>query len=59
MIKWTGLSPDLVAKIQLPVFEKTLSERDLQATIDLAAKYKMIPRPFKASEVISPVAPKA
>ncbi|MGB7951793.1 MAG: ABC transporter substrate-binding protein [Candidatus Binatia bacterium] len=59
MIKWTGLSPDLVAKIQLPVFEKTLSERDLQATIDLAAKYKMIPRPFKASEVISPLAPKA
>jgi hypothetical protein len=43
----------------LPVFEKGLSEKDLQATIDLTAKYKMIARPFKAAEVISDVAPKA
>jgi len=58
MIKWTGLNADLAGKIQLPVFEKTISEKDLQATIDLAAKYKMIPRSFPASAVISRLAPK-
>lgn len=59
MIKWTGLNADLVGKIQLPVFEKAISEKDLQGTIDLAAQYKMIPRSFPASAVISPLAPKA
>ena len=59
MIKWTGLSPDLAAKIVLPVYEKAVSEKDLQATIDLTAKYKMIRRPFSAGAVISPLVPKA
>jgi NitT/TauT family transport system substrate-binding protein len=56
MVKWAGLKPDLAAKIGLPVFEKTLSEKDLQATIDLTAKYKMIRRPFKARGIISDLA---
>src|SRR5437867_7507915 len=30
MIKWAGLNPDLAAKIGLPGFEKTISEKDLQ-----------------------------
>ena len=58
MIKWAGLKPELAAKIGLPVFEKTLSEKDLQATIALTVKYKLIPKGFKAREVISDLAPK-
>ena len=58
MIKWAGLSPDLAGKIQLPVFEKEISEKDLQATIDLTRKYKLISRSIKAREVISDLAPK-
>lgn len=59
MVKWAGLKPDLAAKIGLPIFEKALSEKDLQATIDLTAKYKMISRAFNAREIISEAAPKA
>jgi NitT/TauT family transport system substrate-binding protein len=58
MVKWAGLSPDLAGKIGLPVFEKGLSEKDLQSTIDLTLKYKLIPKPIKAREVISELAPK-
>ena len=56
MVKWAGLNPDLAGKIGLPTFDKRISEKDLQATIDLTAKYKMIPRPFKAGQVISSLA---
>ena len=56
--KWTGLKPDLAGKIPLPVFEKGVSEKDLQVTIDLTQKYKLIPRAFKARDVISDLAPK-
>ena len=59
MIKWSGLSPDMVGKIGYPLFEKGLSEKDLQVTIDLTLKYKMIPRALKARDVISDIAPKA
>ena len=53
MIKWTGLDADLTKKVALPVFEKGISEKDVQVTIDLAYKYKLIARAFKAKEVIS------
>jgi NitT/TauT family transport system substrate-binding protein len=59
MIKWAGLNPDMVGKIGLPLFDKSVSEKDLQITIDLTQKYKMIPRAIKARDVISDVAPKA
>jgi NitT/TauT family transport system substrate-binding protein len=59
MIKWAGLNPELAGKIGLPVFEKGVSEKDLQATIDLTLKYKLIPKAFKAREVISDLAPKS
>jgi NitT/TauT family transport system substrate-binding protein len=59
MVKWAGLNPDLAGKIGLPAFEKGVSEKDLQVTIDLTHKYKLIPRAFKAREVISELAPKA
>jgi NitT/TauT family transport system substrate-binding protein len=59
MIKWAGLHPDMVGKIGLPLFEKTVSEKELQVTIDLTQKYKMIPRSIKARDVISDLAPKS
>ena len=58
MIKWSGLSPAMVGKIGLPLFEKTVSEKDVQVTIDLTYKYKMISRQLKARDVISNIAPK-
>jgi NitT/TauT family transport system substrate-binding protein len=58
MVKWAGLNPDLAGKIGLPVFEKGIAEKDLQATIDLTLKYKLIAKAFKAREVISDLAPK-
>ena len=59
MIKWAGLNPTLAGKIGLPIFEKSIAEKDLQATIDLTQKYKMISRSIKARELISDLAPKA
>jgi NitT/TauT family transport system substrate-binding protein len=59
MIKWAGLKPDMVGKMGLPLFEKALSEKDIQVTIDLTYKYKLITRPLKARDVISNLAPKA
>ena len=47
MVKWAGLNPDLAGKIGLPVFEKGISEKDVQATIDLTQKYKLISRSSK------------
>ena len=58
MVKWAGLNPDLAGKIGLPVFEKGVSEKDLQSTIDLTLKYKLIPKPLNARDVISDLAPK-
>jgi NitT/TauT family transport system substrate-binding protein len=55
MVKWAGLKPELAAKIGLPVFEKTISEKDVQATIDLTQKYKLITKSIKARDVISDV----
>ena len=56
MIKWAGLNPDLAKKIGLPLFEKGISETDLQATIDLTQKYKLIGKGIKARDVISDIA---
>jgi NitT/TauT family transport system substrate-binding protein len=58
MIKWSGLSPEMVGKIGYPQFEKSLSEKDVQVTIDLSVKYKLIPRAIKARDVISDIAAK-
>lgn len=57
--KWTGLPPELAAKITLPVYDKAISEKDLQTTINLSQKYKLISRAINATEVISDLAPKA
>ena len=59
MIKWAGLNPDMVGKIGLPQFERAILEKDVQVTMDLTYKYKMISRPLKAREVLSDLARKA
>ena len=41
MIKWAGLNPDLVGKIGLPVFEKGVSEKDLQVDHRFDAKVQI------------------
>lgn len=56
MVKWSGLSSDLATKIGLPLFEKAVSEKDVQVTIDLTYKYKMISKAFKARDVLSDLA---
>lgn len=58
MVKWAGLKPELADKIGLPVFDKGVSAKDLQSTIDLTRKYKLIAKPIKAQDVISDLAPK-
>jgi len=58
MIKWAGLNPDMVGKIGLPEFEKGINEKDVQTTIDLTYKYKMISKSLKAKDVISDLARK-
>jgi NitT/TauT family transport system substrate-binding protein len=58
MAKWSGLSAALAGRISFPVFDTGLSEQDLQVTIDLTHRYKLIARPFKAREVMSELAPK-
>ena len=50
--------PMAAGRIGFPVFETGLSEQDLQGTIDLTHKYKLIARPFKAREMMSELAPK-
>ena len=59
MIKWAGLNPDFAGKIGIPLFEKNIPEKDLQVTIDLSYKYKMISKPIKARDVINELARKA
>jgi len=59
MIKWAGINPDFVGKIGLPQFEKAIAEKDLQVTMDLTYKYKMISRPLTAKDVLSDLAKKA
>jgi len=58
MVKWAGLNAELAGKIGLPMFEKEVSEKDIQATIDLTQKYKLISKSIKASDVVSDVARK-
>lgn len=58
MIKWAGLNPDMIGKIGLPLFEKAVDEKDVQVTMDLTYKYKMISRALKAKDVLSDLARK-
>jgi len=59
MIKWAGLNPDFAGKIGLPLFEKGVSPKDIQVTMDLTYQYKMISRALKAKDVLSDLAKKS
>ena len=59
MIKWAGLNPDFAGRIGLPLFEKAVNEKDVQVTMDLTYKYKMISCALKAKDVLSDLARKA
>jgi NitT/TauT family transport system substrate-binding protein len=56
LVKWTGLDPDMAGKIVWPVFETGISEQDLQTTIDLTQRYRLISRSIAARDVISDLA---
>jgi NitT/TauT family transport system substrate-binding protein len=56
--QFTKLEPSLVARMARITFGETLSARDIQPLIDLAYKYKSIPKTFDAQELISPYAVK-
>lgn len=59
MGKWVGLPTDMAGKVGWPLFEKGIAEQDVQMTIDLTLRYTMIARSFKASQIISELAPRA
>jgi NitT/TauT family transport system substrate-binding protein len=56
MAKWTGLDANVIKRVALPVFEKGIAEKIVQVTIDLTFQYKLIPRAFRARDVISELA---
>jgi len=48
----TELTPDLVREITLPAFSKEFEPSMIQPMIDLAAKYKFIPKAFPADKIM-------
>lgn len=53
LVKYAKLPADLADKITLPYFSSQFHVADLQRMIDITAKYKLIPAPYPASEIIS------
>lgn len=51
--KYTKVTADLAKKIHFGLNQAELSPEDLQPTIDLSAKYKLIPQSFDASEILA------
>jgi NitT/TauT family transport system substrate-binding protein len=49
---YAGLDPADLQKVRPPARTLTLTPGDLQSTIDAAAKYKLIPKAFPASDII-------
>jgi hypothetical protein len=49
----------MAEKVPLPLYDKTISVKDLDATIALTQKYKLIPLALKGKDVISNLAPSA
>lgn len=48
--KFTGIEPDVIARMPRARMATSLDPRFLQAAIDLSAKYKVIPAPFNAKD---------
>ena len=49
---YAGLDAAMLQKVHPPARTLTLTPGDLQSTIDAAAKYKLIPKTFPASDII-------
>jgi ABC-type nitrate/sulfonate/bicarbonate transport system substrate-binding protein len=50
--KYTGMKLDVVKNVTLPFFTTQYNIPSLQANIELAAKYKMISKPFDVNTMI-------
>jgi len=59
IVQYVGLDPSQVKRMTHPERSPYLEVADLQPPIDIAAKYKGIPKAFPAQEMISPLALKA
>jgi ABC-type nitrate/sulfonate/bicarbonate transport system substrate-binding protein len=53
---YLGVEPEKLAKIKRTTHAEYLNPREIQPVIDTAAKYKAIPAPFPADELINPLA---
>jgi NitT/TauT family transport system substrate-binding protein len=53
---YLGVEPEKLAKIRRTTHAEYLNPREIQPVIDTAAKYKAIPAPFPADELINPLA---
>jgi NitT/TauT family transport system substrate-binding protein len=56
LAKFTGIEPAVVAKMQRITYGTSLDPRLIQPLIDATAKYKVIPAPFDARDLIDPAA---
>jgi NitT/TauT family transport system substrate-binding protein len=54
LAKFTSISPSVIGKMRRASYGTTLDPKLIQPVIDVAAKYKMIPAPFDAKELIDP-----
>lgn len=56
MAAFTGLEPQLLAQVSRAYFATELDPREIQPTIEAAAKYKVIDKPFDARELFGRLA---
>lgn len=59
VVQFTGLDAATVAGMTRPTYPAVLDPRDIQPLIDAEVKYRVIDKPFPASELISPTALRA
>jgi len=55
LAKFTGIEPDVIARMPRARMATSLDPRLLQAAIDLSAKYKVIPASFNARDFCASV----
>jgi len=50
--KFTGMKPDVVKEVTLPVFSTEFNVASLQANLDLAIRHKLLTKPFDVNAMI-------
>ena len=50
--KFTGMKPDVVKEVTLPVFSTEFNVASLQGNLDLAVKHKLVSKPFDVNAMI-------